>query len=82
MSNIQTEALVMSNWLQFMLTKEKEGCWKIIFGSIESAYYLIETKAIATRTKLMEDHLSSIQAAKAAIAQISYCTSLLTQPLN
>ena len=30
----------------------------------------------------MEDQLSSIQAAKAAISQVSNCSSLLTQSLN
>ena len=82
MSNIQTEALLMSKSLQLMLTKKKGMGWKIMFCRIESTNYLIETKAIGIRTKLMEDQLSSIRGAKAAISQILNCSSLLTQPLN
>ena len=54
MLNIQTEDLLRSNLLQLILTKKKKGgccCWKIMFGRIESANYLIEIMAVGTRNK-------------------------------
>ena len=83
MHEFQIRRCRISNSLQLMLTK-KRGCWKIIFGRIESANYLIETKTIGTIRNKSNGRPAVFNTSYKGsdIYQISNCSSLLTQPLN
>ena len=74
----------MSSLLQSMLTKKKKvgGCWKIIFGRIESAICLIDIKAIGTWSKSNGRSAVFDKSCKGSDISNFKFSSLPTQPLN